>query len=212
MTRLIDHILNLVQDAHNKTIVEVGSHDDSLTIQLAAYFKQVDARYEFVKVPERASDNYSIQKTPYPEVLRNFAAYDVVLLRNEFHHFPDIWQMWTYSYLQPDQELLLVEWDFTGNNDYYYSAFQNCHPLCLMTRSLLNRFIAQEIIKFEAVIKGKEEITFKSAARLVEYYHRRLPDHWPFGAHDFLGRIANVVYPFTIWEGYDLFKIRKMSE
>ncbi len=44
----------------------------------------------------------------------------------------------------------------------------------------------------------------------MDYYRFLLPDHWPFGERRFLAKIRDARYPVAIWEGFDLFKIRKL--
>lgn len=206
---LTDIILSMVPKAQYKSIVQIGAHDDSRTLELAEHFKHVYAFYEFSKIPERAEANYEIRRLPYIEVLNQLERFDVILLENEFHHFPDILQMWTYARLGRFQEMLLVEWDFTGSNNFFYSAFQNCTPLCTLTREILSRFISDGVVEIEATAKGRYEYRFNSRHDLIEHYRFILPDHFPFGEKDFLRRIAGVQYPHTVWEGFDVFKLRR---
>ncbi|MDL1900872.1 hypothetical protein FBR02_08890 [Anaerolineae bacterium CFX9] len=208
---LTEQILNLVENPHFKTLVEVGAHDDLRSVHLAQHFKQVFCYHEFLKVPEREEGNLTVRRVPYLDVLDELHRYDVVLIENEFHHFPDIWQMWTYERLGRYQELLLVEWDMTGNNNYFYSAFQNCAPLCQLTREIMNRFISDKKIEIEAAVKGRYVETIETRQDLVDYYRYILPDHYPFGEKDFMRRAAGTQYPLELWEGFDLFKIRRTA-
>jgi hypothetical protein len=200
----------MVEQPGTKSLVEIGAHDDQDALELARHFKQVHSHYEFVKIPERREGNLDIKKVPYLDVLKQLEQYDVILLKNEFHHFPDIWQMWTYDKLSPRQELLLVEWDFRGTNNHYYSSFQNCRPLCELTREVLGRFVDAGIITIEEQAKGKYEEVFPSREALIDYYRFLLPDHWKFGEKMLFSKIAGAEYPVPIWEGFDLFKIGKL--
>jgi hypothetical protein len=202
-------ILSLITNPQNKSILEIGAHDDLLSKQLCISFKKVFAYYEFVKIPERVDGNLEIRKLPYLKILERLGKFDVILLENEFHHFPDIWQMWTFDKLKPQQELLLVEWDFTGNSNYFYSSFQNCVPLCQLTREILDTFVKHKIIKIGDSKKGKYETTILNKEDLMNHYKFMLPDHWRYGEQEFMSKIANVRYPLRLWEGFDLYKIRR---
>jgi hypothetical protein len=208
---LYQQILDQITEPANKNLLEVGAHDDSLTNQLAKSFRHVYAYYEYVKIPERQAANITIRKKPFPTVLKHLHDYDVLLMENEFHHFSDIWQMQTYDALKTDQTMLLVEWDFTGNVNQYYSAFQNCRPLCDLTREILEKFSQDEQIEITNIIKGKYQDTINSSQEMTEYFQFILPDHWKYGEKEFMQRIAAVEYPTALWEGYDLFIINKME-
>lgn len=113
-------ILDQIEDGQNKILLEVGSHDDELTMKLAPHFKKIYSYYEYVKIPERTEGNVEIKKLPYVEVLKQLEKFDVILMVNEFHHFPDIWQKQTFEKLNKNQQLFLIEWDFSGNTDYFH--------------------------------------------------------------------------------------------
>lgn len=204
-----DHILQFVDQPANKTIVEIGAHEDSETLNLAKHFKHVFSYYEYLKIPEREQGNISVKKMPYPKILEQLQSFDVILLENEFHHFPDIWQMQTYDKLQKKQILFLVEWDLTGNSNEYYQIFQNCRPLCQITREVLDQFVRTKRIKVQKQIKGKYENIINSPKEMIEYFKFMLPDHWQYGKEQFLEKIKTIIYPLKLWEGFDIFVITK---
>lgn len=200
-----------VSDSNSKNILEVGAHDDSLSIKLAQMFKHVYAYYEYVKIPERTEKNLTIKKVPYLEVLNEINRFDVLLMENEFHHFPDIWQMQTYDRLSSNQQLILVEWDFTGNVNQYYQCFQDCKPLCHITRDVVSKFQQKNIIQIDETIKGKYENDINNRQEMIDFFKFTLPDHWKYGEADFMKKIETVKYPIKLWEGYDLFIISKKN-
>ena len=203
-------LLQFVDQTKQKKILEIGAHEDSETIALAKHFQKVCSYYEFLKIPERSEKNIELRKMPYLEVLSKLPAFDVILIENEFHHFPDIWQMWTYDKLLTSQDLFLVEWDFTGNTDQYYLCFQNCRPLCQITREVLDKFISKKIVRIEHQAKGKYEEEIKSRTDMINYHKFLVPDHWRFGEADFLRKIENQSYPLTLWEGFNFYHIKKL--
>lgn len=146
VNNLSEMIVTNVSDSQNKTLLEVGGHDDSLTLELAKKFKHVYAYYEFLKIPDRIEYNIEIKKTPYLSVLKNLSDFDIILMENEFHHFPDIQQLWTYDKLNRNQILFLAEWDFTGNLNDIYLSFQNCRPLCELTRQIMDKSVKNGLI------------------------------------------------------------------
>lgn len=207
---LADLIVANVADSQNKTILEVGSHGDKLTLELALKFKKVYSYYEFLKIPERVENNIEIKKLPYLSVLNKLDDFDVILLENEFHHFPDVWQMWTYEKLKPHQKLFLVEWDFSGNSNQYYESFQNCRPLCELTRQILKQSVEKGLIKITKTEKSKYETVINSKEEMIDYYKFMLPDHWKFGEKEFMEKIKDLSYPLTLSDGFDLFVIEKI--
>ncbi len=209
MKTTIELVLELIKDPRNKTILEVGGHDDSLTLDLAKHFKHVYSYYEFLKIPEREENNFTIKKKSFLSVLDSVNKYDVILLENEFHHIPDIWQMWTYDKLKNNQELLLQEWNFTGTVNYYYRSFQNCKPLCGLTRSILRNFVRNKIISIEKIEKGGYEDIVNNKEEMIAFYKFILPDHWRYGEKEFMKKIEKITYPYKLWEGFDLIKIGK---
>jgi len=56
--------------------------------------------------------------------------------------------------------------------------------------------------KFESKINSREE--------MINFFKFMLPDHWKYGEKEFLNAIKNLNYPITLWEGYDLFSIKKI--
>lgn len=206
---ITDQILQLIDHPENKTIVEIGAHEDSETRALAQHFKHVYSYYEFLKIPDREEDNITIKKIPYLEILDQLQNFDVILLENEFHHFPDVWQMQTYDKLTPNQNLFLVEWDFTGSTNDFYHAFQNCRPLCELTREILQKFVKNGYIKIQKQMKGKFEDEIHTPEEMIAHFQFQLPDHWRYGEKEFREKIRSIQYPITLWEGYDIFAISR---
>ena len=202
-------ILANVDDSKNKTLLEVGSHGDELTLKLAPKFKKIYSYYEFLKIPDRVEGNIEIKKMPYLSVLGCLDEFDVIFLENEFHHFPDIYQMWTYEKLRYGQKIILVEWDFTGSNNQYYQSFQNCRPLCELTREILEKSVKKGLIEIIKKEKSEYKITVNSEKDMVNHYKFELPDHWHFGEKEFMKKIENISYPLTLTEGFDFFVIEK---
>lgn len=211
MMSLLDHILTLTPGAQHKTLVHVGAYDDTLARPLAAHFKSVDCISTSLTIPDEGQGNLLLRRGSYLEVLENFHRYDVVLAEKAFFLFPDLWQMWTYDRLGRYQELLLVEWDFTGTTDYFHRAFQNRAPLCQITRDILNRFLAEQEIVIEATAKGRYSAEIKARSELIEYFRYYLPEHYPFGEKEFLRRTGGLTYPLDLWEGFDLYKVRRVD-
>jgi hypothetical protein len=207
LSKLISQLIN---SQKNKILLEVGAHDDTESIELAKNFKKVYAYYEFVKIPERNEANLEIKRLPFLEILKDFDRFDVVLMENEFHHFPDIWQMWTYDKLNKNQELLIVEWNKKGNNNEYYQCFQNCEPLCNLTKQIMNKFVAEGVIKIENILEGSYIDEFNSEKEIVNNFKFMLPDHWKYGEKEFMQKIKNLQYPVKLSEGFDIFKIVKI--
>jgi len=58
----IDIILDFIKSPQEKTILEVGSHDDTLTRVLAQHFRTVYSYYEFLKIPEYQKNNIVVKK------------------------------------------------------------------------------------------------------------------------------------------------------
>lgn len=202
-------ILEQIDDSQNKTLLEVGSHDDELTMKLAQHLKKIYSYYEYVKIPERAEGNIEIKKLPYVEVMKQLEKFDVILMVNEFHHFPDIWQKQTFEKLNKNQQLFLIEWDFSGNNDYFHQAFQDCGPLCKITKNILDKAVENKVIKINNKITSKYETTFGSKEEMINHFKFILPDHYPFGEKEFLEKIKDLKFPFVMWEGFDLYLINK---
>lgn len=207
---ITDQIVNMIKDSKNKTLLEVGSHDDTETLELAKYFKKVYSYYEYLKISERTEGNIEIKKKNYLDVLKDLNKFDVLLMENEFHHFPDIWQMWTYKKLRKGQELFIVEWNQQGNSNEYYKFFQNCLPLCKLTQEVLNKFVLEGLIKILSKTDGNYEETIVNKKEMINYYKFMLPDHWEFGKNQFLKKIKDTRYPIRISEGYTIYQIVKI--
>jgi hypothetical protein len=208
---LVSAILKVIEAPHQKSLLQVGAHDDQNTLQLSQHFKHVCNWYEYLKIPEYAEGNVELRKMPFLETLERLKEFDVLLMQNEFHHFPDIWQMWTYDRLAAGQDLLLVEWDLTGNMDDYYSAFQNCRPLCGLTQEILDRFVHNGSVEIVRRLKGRSEEIIDSEQNLTTFFQFLLPDHWRFGEKEFRSRIRGISYPFTMWEGFEMIHIRSKT-
>ncbi len=208
--KLTEQILQLIENPKDKTILEVGSHDDSEPVDLANYFKKVLAYYEYVKIPERSEGNIEIKKIPFTQILQDLSKYDVLLMENEFHHFPDVWQMQTYDRLQPQQELLLIEWNGMGTVNELYRSFQNCKPLCDLTQQILNDFVSKGFVRIEKTVEGRYEEHYDSLEELTNYFKFMLPDHWKYGEKEFMGKVSKFVFPVDLWEGYRIYKIRRI--
>lgn len=206
---LLSHILALVPGAQHKTLVQVGAHDDTLARPLAAHFKSVACLSTVLRIDDYDDGPLSVRRASYLDVLADFHRYDVVLLENAFHHLPDLWQMWTYERLGRYQELLLVEWDQTGNADVFHRAFQNRAPLCSITREVMNRFLAEGEIVIESAVKGRYSAHIRARSDLLDYFRYILPDHYAFGEKEFLRHTGGITYPLELWEGFDLFKVRR---
>lgn len=206
----IDIILDFVKDSKEKTILEVGSRDDSLTKELAKHFTHVSSFYEFLKIPEYTKGNIEVKKVSYERILEQLGKFDVVLLMNEFHHFPDILQMRTYDSLDHEQSLVLFEWDQTGTVNDYYSTFQNCKLLCSLTKEILDKFIDKGIVKIEKQIQAKNEYTFETQQDLIDFFQFLLPDHFKYGKDEFMEKVNETNFPLHLWEGYNAFLIKSV--
>ncbi|MCS7070412.1 MAG: hypothetical protein NZM00_02830 [Anaerolinea sp.] len=211
MTSLLDQILTLTPGTQHKTLVLVGAYDDTLARPLADHFKTVECVSPWLTMPDEVRGNLLLRRGSYLEVLENFHRYDVVLVEKAFYRFPDLWQMWTYDRLGRYQELLLVEWDFTGTLEHFHRAFQDRTPLCQIARAVLNRFLAEQEIVIEAAVKGRYDVSIRARSELIEYFRYYLPDHYPFGEKEFLRRTGGLAYPLELWEGFDLLKIRRFD-
>lgn len=44
---------------------------------------------------------------------------------------------------------------------------------------------------------------------MIDYFKFMLPDHWQFGEEEFLSKIKDLKYPYLLWEGFDLFQIKR---
>lgn len=208
---LLNQIVSLIPGAPHKTLVQIGAYDDTLAAPLAGAFKSVACLSSQLRSTPYTSGNLIVDRAGYLDILADFHRYDVVVIENAFHHFPDLWQMWTYERLGRYQELLLVEWDFTGNAEPFYRAFQNRAPLCQLTREILSRFLGEGEIVIEAALKGRYTAQIRARSELLDYFRYILPEHYPFGEKDFLRRTGGLTYPLELWEGFDLFKVRRFD-
>ena len=207
--KLIEHILKLVKEPKDRTLLHVGAHDDSFTKELAKHFNKVFLFSEFIKIPERSEGNIDIKKVPYNDLIDRLTEFDVLYMDNEFHHLPDIHQMWTYDRLQSNQILIIKEWD-TQQEDPYFKCFQDCRLLHQLTKELLLKFKSQGIIKVEEIYQ-KENYTYESREEMIEYFRYALPDHWKFGKNELFKLLEKAKFPIIIDEGYFLYKIVKLA-
>jgi hypothetical protein len=205
--KLIDHILKLVKNPSNKSLLQVGAHDDTFTKKLAKHFKNVYLYSEFIKIPEYKKVNIDIKKVSYEDLLNRLSEFDILYMDNEFHHLPDIHQMWTYHKLQPGQILIIKEWD-TQQEDPYFKCFQDCRLLHQLTKEILLKFKKNGIIKVEEIYQ-KESYTYESKQEMIEFFRYVLPDHWEFGKTELFELLKDAKFPIKINEGYFLYKITK---
>ncbi|MDD3648396.1 MAG: hypothetical protein PHS44_07935 [Candidatus Dojkabacteria bacterium] len=206
---LIDHILSIVSDSKSKTLLQVGAHNDKFTKVLAKHFKSVDLFYEFIKISEKEEANIRVKKMPYADVLKSLENYDVIFMDNEFHHFPDIFQLWTYDRLQPDQILMIKEWD-TQDKDPYFKCFQDCRLLHQLTREILLKERDRGRVRVEEIYQ-KEKYGYDSKEEMIEFFKYIYPDHWEFGEEDLMKLIEETEFPIEVDEGYYLYFVRKAN-
>lgn len=207
---ILESVLNNITSPQDKSLLEIGSHDDELTLELAKHFKQVYSFYEFLKIQPYKKGNIEVKKVDYDKVLESLDNYDVILLNNEFHHFSDLQQLKTYYQLSKDQELILAEWDFSGTVNDYYKNFQNCRFLCKHSREILNDLSSKKIIKITNQEKINYVVTFSSKQEAIDFFKFLLPDHYKFGKKEFLKMLDNSKFPLNLWEGSDVFYIKSL--
>lgn len=195
--------------SRGKQILEIGNHDDHLTRELSKKFRRVCSYYEFSKIKPSHRGNIEVRHYPYRNALESMAHFEVILLANEFHHIPDVMQMQTYDALTKDQILILFEWDYRGNSNTFYSCFQDCKPLCRLTRKILKDFCYRGFVTIKDQVKSRYETRIDDLQALIDYFKFMLPDHWRFGAPAFMKRAKEARFPLILWEGYDAFKIIK---
>lgn len=205
--QLIEHIQELIEDPERKTLLQVGAHDDEFTKELARYFKKVYLYSEFVKISPYTKGNIDVKKISYKDLINKLNEFDVLYMDNEFHHLPDIYQMWTYEKLLPNQILIIKEWD-TQKKDPYYKCFQDCRLLHKLTKEILEKFQKRGIINVEKVYQ-KESYSYESKESMIEYFKYVLPDHWKFGEKDLFELLKNAKFPIKINEGYFIYKVTK---
>lgn len=202
-------IISQVKDCRNKSILEIDNCDDSLTAEFSKAFKKVYSYYQFLKAPSKNKGNVVIKKQSYLKVLKQLGEFDVIFFSNEFHHFPDVWQMRTYKKLGKHQDLFLKEWDMTGNGYDFYKIFLDCLPLEIITRQVMSKCVSLDLIEIKSVTKGKYEQIFTSKDEFITDLKPMLGDHWQFGVDEFMSKLKCTKFPLRIWEFNDLFHIVK---
>lgn len=204
---LLDHILQLVENHKEKRILQIGAHDDDLTKELAKHFKKVCLYFEFIKIPEYKKDNIEVRKLPSSKLINVFSKFDVLFMENEFHHFPDIYQMKTYSNLLEKQNLIIKEWD-TTDQDPYYKCFQDCRLLHEQTKQILQKFEKKGVINVQEVFQ-EDPYSYESSEEMIEYFKYILPDYWDLGKDDLNELLKKTEFPIRINEGYFLYNVTK---
>lgn len=205
--QLLDHILKIVEYPEEKRILQIGAHDDEFTKILSKHFKKVSLHFEFIKIPEYKKGNVEVRKTPLSKLINEFCKFDVLFMENEFHHFPDIYQMKTYNNLLSNQNLIIKEWD-TTNQDPYYKCFQDCRLLHQLTKEILNKFVNKDLINVKEIYQ-EDPYSYESSEEMIEYFKYILPDYWEFGKNDLTELMKSAKFPIRINEGYFLYNVTK---
>lgn len=209
---LVEILLKEIKDSSKKKLICTGIENDEPVKELAKHFKYVLSCYEFLKCRPGRKQNYCLKKEASLYAIKKFPEFDVILIMNEMHHFPDIYQLWTYKRLQKNQELIVVERGKAGSFEKIYVCFQNCNPLLGLAKKIMDQAVKQKIIKITKKRSFKEEYFFESADDLKKFFKFILPDHWPFGRACLEKKLRKKRFPLMLHESEILYHIQKNAD
>jgi hypothetical protein len=203
-----EKILSKIKNAKSKSLAVISKDEVDFVEILKSDFKTICLFQDSKAFQLLKEDNLEIKKLELSTIVEDLKTYDAILFAHEFHHLSDLEQIAILSSLKPNQDLFLVEYDSLGNQDYLYSCFKNCRPLCSITKEILNKFfLAQKImIKTDKV---SESFIFQDLDFARDYYKSTLPEYYAYGEKEFEVKLSSMTFPYEVWESYDVLHIKK---
>lgn len=206
----LKNLLNVVKNSKDKTLIVIGIHEDKPIRELAKHFKKVFSCYEFLKIKNLKQKNFEIIKEPLTDSINRLKKFDIIFISAEMHHFPDNLQLAVFYNLKKNQELILDEPRNVGSMEFYYRDFQNCEPLCVLTRYILKQMVKRKVIKIESIKHFKEYTRFKNSKDMISFYKFILPDHYKYAEKIFLEKIKKTHFPVSLKSNATMYKIKRI--